>query len=227
MPERGSGFARHLDPSVAELGPVGLESARRTLTEILAVFIARTIIVCRGESPTRADTERFCDARTALPAAASFVARVGAETGRDADIQSQIGLVHAIDHLARLGELIDRLDDRPQIVRHPEIEQFRSAVEEMFLLAANGFGATGWSGDPSTIESESVRIATMRRTLRHRLLEQTARGRISAEMSGEIIDTVRWLDAACYHTSRTLTYLSSRKPTDQSPDLDSSSAHRE
>lgn len=227
VPERGSRFARHFDPAVADLGPIGLESARRTLTEVLGVLISRIVAVTRGEPLGREQTERFTEARAAIPKAAAFVARIGSETGRDADIRQQIGLIHAIDHLERLGEVIDRLDDRPQIIRRPEVDQYRSAVEEMLLHTASGFGQSGWVGDPDTIAAESVRIAAIRRTLRHKLLEQTARGQISAEISGNIIDTVRWLDAVGYHTSRTLAYLSSQGRADQSPDLDSSSAHRE
>lgn len=224
VPERGSGFARHLDPSVAKLGPVGLEVARRTLTDILAVFIARTITVCRGDSPSRADTERFIEARSALPAAASFVARVGVETGRDADIQGQIGLVHAIDHLEQLGGVIDRLDDRPAFIARPEADKVRDAVERMLLHAASGFTDSGWNGRHEEIAEQSAGIAALRKSMRRDLLGHTALGSISAEISGEVIDVVRLLDAVGYHTSRTLAYLSRTIATDQPPDTARGSA---
>jgi Na+/phosphate symporter len=212
---------------VAALGPVALEAARRSLTEVLAVFVARMITVSRGQIPDREQTERFGEARDALPRATGFVARIGAESGQAAEIQHQIGLVHAIDHLEQLGEVIDRLDDRPKIIRRSEVESVRVAVEQLLLHAASGFTESGWTGDPDSVAQESRRVADLRRVLRQDLLERTARGVLPAEASGDIIETVRWLDAIGYHTSRTLHYLRPPASAAQPPALDSSSAHRE
>lgn len=227
VPDKGSQFAKHLDPSVANLGPVALEAARRSLTEVLAVFVSRMIIVSRGQTPEREQTERFDEARAALPKATEFVARIGAESGIEAEIQHQIGLVHAIDHLEQLGEVVDRLDDRPKIITRPEVEAVRVAVEQMLLHAASGFTESGWTGEPDAVAEESRRIAEIRRGLRKDLLERTARGALPAEASGDIIETVRWLDAIGYHTSRALHYLKPASSSAQPPTLDSSSAHRE
>ena len=227
IPDRGSRFVRHLDPSVTGLGPVAIETARRTLTDILAVFVSRMITVARGHTPDRDDTERFNEARLAIPQATEFVARIGAESGIQAEIQRQIDLVHAIDHLEQLGDVIDRLDDRPKIIRRPEVETVRLAVEQMLLHAATGFTESGWTGDPDSVAEESRRIAEIRRGLRKDLLERTARRALAAEVSGDIIETVRWLDAIGYHTSRALHYLRPASSVVQPPTLDSSSAHRE
>lgn len=226
VPERGSGggFARHLDPSVADLGPVGLEVARRTLTDVLAVFVTRTITVCRGDTPTRPQTEQFDQARAALPIATAFVARVGVETARDSDIQGQIELVHAIDHLEQLGELIDRLDDRTAFVIRPEAARVREATEAILREVVAGLADGGWTGRTETIAESAAAVAELRRTTRSELLVQTARGGISADVSGEVIDVVRLLDAVGYRTSRALIYLSKTIATDPLTGVDQGAA---
>ncbi len=226
VPERAPSFAAHLDASVAELGPVALEAARRALADILAVFLARTVSVCRGETPARDGNERFDQARRAIPYAANFVARIGAETGKQADVAHQIGLVHAIDHLERLGEVIDRLDDRPELVRRGDIEPVREAAEELVRSVLAGFTPEGWAGEPEGLAERSAAIAALRKSHRVGLLEKTARGAVAPEVGGDLIETIRWLDAVGYHTIRTLHHL--RPPAlaaDQAPAIDPSSSH--
>jgi hypothetical protein len=153
-----------------------------------------------------------------LPQVADFVARIGAESANPVDVQRQTGLIHAMDHLEQLGEVIDRLDDRPAIIMRTEIAEIRAAIDD--LLAG-----VGPEQSSAAFTERAARIAVLRRSLRRDLLAKTARGAISATDAGDIIDTVRWLDAVGYHTSRAAFYLT--PSTDQPPTLDSSSAHRE
>lgn len=227
VPDRTAGFVSHLDPSVAELGPVGLEAARRTLTEVLTVFVEHTTAVTRGRTPSRAEQLRFESARSALPKAAAFIALVGTRTGPDADTDRQIGLIHAVDHLERFGEVTDRLDDHTRVLRRPEAREVLTAVEEMLALAAATLSQSDQAESAEAVAERSRAIAQTRKLLRGNLLEQTARGRLPPDVSAELIDVVRWLDAVGYHTSRAMAYLSRTGGADHPPTLDSSSAHRE
>jgi phosphate:Na+ symporter len=218
VPERGSAFARHLDPSVAKLGPVAIETARRILIDVQSEFTSRFRAVLDGRRLGRDQDERFSQARAVLPQVADFVAHIGAESANPVDVQRQTGLIHAMDHLEQLGEVIDRLDDRPAIIMRTEIAEIRAAIDD--LLAG-----VGPAQSSAAFTERAARIADLRRSLRRDLLAKTARGAISATDAGDIIDTVRWLDAVGYHTSRAAFYLT--PSTDQPPTLDSSSAHRE
>lgn len=218
VPERGSEFARHLDPSVARLGPVAIETARRILLDVQSELVLRLRTVLGGDRPVRDQDERFKEARAVLPRVADFVARIGTETATPIDVQRQTGLIHAMDHLVQLGEVVDRLDDRPALLQRPEISEIRAAMDELL-------STVGSDQAPTSLADRAARIADLRRGLRRDLLAKTARGVVSATESGDIIDVVRWLDAVGYHTSRASAYLA--EPADQPPALDSSSAHRE
>jgi phosphate:Na+ symporter len=218
VPEHGSEFARHLDPSVAKLGPVAIATATRILLDVQVELTSRLRAILAGGRLGRERDERFLQARAVLPHVADFVARIGAETSTPVDVQRQTGLIHAMDHLEQLGEVIDRLDDRPAILFRPEITEIRDGIDD--LLSGAGFNQ-----DPAALADRAARTADLRRALRRDLLAKTARGVVSATEAGDIIDTARRLDAVGYHTSRAAVYLA--PPADQPPALDSSSAHRE
>lgn len=225
VPERQSEFARHLDDSVARLGPVGLESARRRLVDVMRVQVARCR-ECVGHGHHRHDqTIRFQQSREALPRIAEFIARVALESNARGDIQHQVGLVHAIDHIERLGEVIDRLDDIPAIVARPEIEPARILADELLTSVIAALTADSAPGTPPAAAEFATRLAEQRKLLRRDLLERTARGSITTSDGGLLIDAVRWLDAVGYHTTHALGYL--RKPVrgPQDPAADSNSSH--
>jgi phosphate:Na+ symporter len=216
-PERGPRMARHLDASVARLGAVGLEAARRSLTEVLAACVSRAVALVRAKTPTRTDAQRFDEGRGAIPRVASFVARIGAETERDTDIRHQTGLVHAIDHLERLAGVIDRLAARPQAMRHPQLDPIRKPLEEMLLLGAAGMTEAGWAGDIGPIHEARERLADLRKSTRHTLLERIARGQTDPELAGDLIEATRLMDSVAHHVARTLAYLSPTSATDEPP----------
>ena len=227
LPDRTAGFVSHLDQSVADLGPIGLETARRTLTSVLVEYVDHLAAVAEGRARSRAENQGFNNARLALPRIASFVALVGTRSGPDADTDRQIGLIHAIDHLERLGEVIDRLDAHRRVLRRPEAEDILKAVIGMLASARPGLSDPAREEDLEGLATRSGDIARLRKTIRSGILEKTARGQMSPETSELITDTIRRLDAVGYHTSRAMHYLSKAVPADHPPALDSNSAHRE
>lgn len=222
IPDHGSGFTRSLDPSVIQLGSVGLDAAIRSLAEILRVQVAYTLGLVRGARPTREGVARFEEARSALPTVAEFVARIGENGADEPDVRRRVDLMHAVDHLESLGETIDRLDDRPALLGKSEIDPVSTGLERLLLHAAEDRPLDAERSGEITALSEA--IARSRRTLRASILEGTARGRVSATESGDLIEVIRGLDAVGYHTSRTILYLAGTP--DQPPALDSSSVQR-
>lgn len=225
IPEHQSEFERRLDTSVTTLGPVGLESARRTLIEVLRAQIAQIYATLAGHAPDRRRTQRFHESRQAIPTITGFVSRIAIESNATDDIQHQIGLVHAIDHLERLGEVIDRLDDLPSTLARPEIAAARSLAARLLAEAESGLSEGSDAAVHTTAAGTAGELAEQRRSLRRDLLEDTARGEISPADGGLLIDCVRWLDAVGYHTTHAMTYLRKPDPKAQEPARDSNSSH--
>lgn len=205
IPDHGSAFTRSLDPSVIELGSVGLDAAARSLAEILRVQVNYTFGLIRGARPTREGVARFAEARSALPTVAGFVTRIGEDGADESDVRRRVDLMHAVDHLESLGETIDRLDDRPALLGRSEIAPVSVGLERLLLHAAEDRPVDAERSREITALADE--IARSRRALRASILESTARGRVSAADGGDLIEVIRGLDAVGYHTARTILYL--------------------
>ncbi|RMH24385.1 MAG: Na/Pi cotransporter family protein [Planctomycetota bacterium] len=194
IPERGSEFTRNLDPSVVHMGPVAIESARRSLDEILSVMLGRASDLIRHERSGTAKLVQLADAKQALPKIGDFIADVTAASSDPRIGRDQVELVHAIDHLTELAETLERLDDDPSLLRADSPASMLQMVEA--LLARLGMPSDG------SEEALASQIAQRRKELRAELLEAAARHRIPADEVSALIDTVRRLDAVCYHAVR-------------------------
>lgn len=232
IPQRGSVYGRFLDASLTRLGSVGIDAAVRALTEVLGALARHCEELVRSGRSNRELAAAFMEARAALPGIAEFVAEVGGEREaapmKSPESSRRIDLLHAIDHLESLGETIDRLDDRPGLVRRREVAAVRSGVER--LLGVMGTDTAGLPSKAGEIAALAVEVAGVRKAVRSGILQDTAHGRISAADSGDLIDVTRWLDAVGYHTARALAYLAGPPRDDAEvvqPDaLDPSSVHR-
>jgi phosphate:Na+ symporter len=208
VPEHRSEFDRHLDLSVAGLGMVGIETARRTLIDVLGAFVARGVFVVRDQPCPGQLRQRSADGLAALPKVGGFIARVGTESAPGEELTDQVGLVHVLDHLNELATFLDLIEHHhvPAASR-VHIESIRSEVEELMILVESHFSPGGCSADVAAISPMIAAIADRRRSLRAALIGDVARGTISAEIGADLIDHVRWLDTCAYHIGRALSYL--------------------
>ncbi len=213
VPERRSVFARHLDPSVAGLGMVGIETARRTLADILAVFVARAIFVVRDQPCPGHLRMEYTDGLDTLPQVGDFIARVGTESAPGEELTDQIGLVHAIDHLSELGSTLDLIEHHQIAHTHRRhLEAIRAQVEQLLVDIDANFAPGNWKGDSERLRAVLATIAETRKAQRIELIAEVAHGSISADVGGDLIDHVRWLDSVAYQTGRALAYLSPTTP---------------
>lgn len=194
IPERGSEFTRHLDPSVVHMGPVAIESAKRALSAVLSIMLARASDLIANKRSAAAELEQLADAKNALPKIGDFIADVTSASSDPRVGRDQVELVHAIDHLIELAETLDRLDDDPSLLR---ADSSVSLIEKVSLLLSRLNGPVDGSEEQAARE-----IAERRKQLRAQLLESAARHRLPVEEVSSLIDTVRRLDAVCYHAVR-------------------------
>lgn len=208
VPEHRSAFERHLDPSVAGLGKVGMETARRTLCDVLGVFVSRGVFVVRDQPCPGHLRQQYRDGLAVLPKAGDFIAEVGERSGAGEELGEQLDLVHALDHLNELAHVLDLIDRQqvPSGVRGL-IESVRSRVEAVFVRFESVLDGDGGAMGADEIGGVLDEVAGMRRAVRKELLERLARGEVGAEVGAELIDGVRWLDTSVYHMGRAMMYL--------------------
>lgn len=220
FPERGLRSTRYLTPSVATVGPVALEAARRALVHVLGDASA-LLVGALGRTVSRPlPATALTDARTGLQSIVRFVHSLGHAAQGAGELKQEQALLHASDHLDRL---IDALARSREVSNHPESPEAdpsaaraREDVAEIAeklasLLRQDGGSATPVTEDPTPLADEAERVsrglAELRRVQRCESLRMAAAGELDPDLAMRRIDLLLWLDGAAYHLWRATTYL--------------------
>ena len=217
FPERGLRSTRYLAPSVAQIGPVAVEAARRALISILADVGALVFALVRphGRPPSAAALD---EAVAGLQAVARFIHRLGqAAQGAGEQARAQ-ALLHATEHLDRAVETLrSRPAGLPGHPARPADPVIASACTPLADLAgrvaslAEPTEAAAAPDLPVALTEDAHRIsvetAGLRRQHRRDALGQAASGLLDPDLAMRRIDTILWLDGIAYHLWRAAHHL--------------------
>lgn len=222
VPERVAPSARTLLPSVAEVGPVGIEAASRALWSVLAASsrIAGTLLARGGRDPE--EDRGLADATSNLDAARSFVHRLGRGEQAAKEAERQISLLHAIDHLERLLRALRErtplrgrglsIDDAvlgphvPPLVRDAEALALAADTAASGPRAERG-EALDVVAAAAIAERNSRAIAELRKTERARAFELATAGRLEPQLAVARVEALLWLDRVAHHLWRASDHL--------------------
>jgi phosphate:Na+ symporter len=135
VPDRGSGFARYLDPAALAASPiVAIEAARRTVAHVLAALCSSATSPGYGTLVRRASE--------ALHQVQAFLSKVTEPLPSEDERQWFIETLHALDHTTRLADAmrentkVDVLIDGPdgQLAVKLYMDAMRSAADSSALL---------------------------------------------------------------------------------------------
>jgi phosphate:Na+ symporter len=111
LPERGPTWSQNLDVSVAELGPVAVEAARRATVEIGALILDAARHLLLGDEQ-RARVLRSLDAAEAgLNETRAFLGVVRTSRSAPAEYRRHLSVLHALDHFERMSRSLR--DEQP------------------------------------------------------------------------------------------------------------------
>jgi phosphate:Na+ symporter len=216
VPDRGPQLTRLLDPSVAAIAPVAVDTARRTAVEIAALVLDVVRAAVRGRPrPDAADA--LAAAEQAVEATRGFLHDVRTSPDAGADHARHLAVLHALDHL-------DRLTVAAAETRHAPAMALPGAGEWAGRVDALLGDAIAWLADPEVpppvreLEEGSLRLADFRRGHRRELLRRTAVGEATPTDADRELDAMRWLDRLAYHLWRAMHHLGSGSPV---PDVHS------
>ncbi|MEZ6186964.1 MAG: Na/Pi symporter [Planctomycetota bacterium] len=209
VPERGPRLTRFLGPVVAQ-GPVALEAAGLTLRATLHEAVDVLLTQLAPRSAARPAGPRLEAVARALTATREFLAQVRTSPAGSA-YERHLSLLHALDHLERLGETCLEKEFLRQVRDHPHVEsahwQLYSAVDACAQALERDRPLPS-----ATLERASQAIAELRRRGRPKLLMSTAEGALPPARASKILETVRWLDRLAYHLWRASQHLSPADP---------------
>jgi phosphate:Na+ symporter len=204
VPERESSLTRHLDPSVANVGPVAVETARRTVEEIAAVVANALGLLTTGPASSRVRSA-LEEAKEALEETRRFLSQVRSSPAAPSEHGRHLAVLHAVDHLERLTEAGLEESAAGVVRRDASLKEAREIMESVI-----GF-------DPALLHAEGERVAEsarasaeieqMRLDHRRMTLEKTALGEISPIAATQRLDGMRWISRVVYHSWRAAHHL--------------------
>ncbi len=200
VPDRGSSLTRYLDRSVTRLPAVAVETAHRTLREVLAGVLDATDFAARPAGERRAVA-----LRDALAETRQFLAAVHPEPESAAVHARHVAALHALDHLEQLAGLAAQVvprDTRDDVA----LAEQRAHVQAIMALAR---ALIAQQSDVPVDASDSALAALREVTRRDRVraIDAAAAGRASPDHVLAQLEAMRWMDAVAYHLHRALHHL--------------------
>ena len=201
-PSHGPRLTRHLDVNVAKVGAVGIQAAKASALAAFKELVHD--LDERFATPGSVSGSRHVakEARDAASEIMDFIGKLAKQPQSAQEVEAELHLLHAVDHLADLAETSsdpldswDRVDAR---MVKPYVETLQSGLS---LVRAWG-EADGRVSDAGSIDEVSTRLASMRREGRAVVLREIGEGTVSPESGSHAIDAMIWLDRVMYHAAR-------------------------
>jgi phosphate:Na+ symporter len=206
LPERGPQLTRNLDMSVAEVGPVAVEAARRATVEVGVVILDAARQLLR-ERHHPAIPQMLDAADSALSETRRFLGAVRTSRAAPAEHRRHLAVLHALDHFDRMVEALRDPEPQHVIQRDPDLGIFAAELADGLAVPLAWLKEESATAPIGEIRGMSQRIADTRRDHRPRVLAQTATGDIDPDTALAHLDAMRWLDRIAYHTWRAAEHL--------------------
>lgn len=203
IPEHLPAATRYLTASVAGVGPVALEAARRSLREVLRDICGSCTGIAHEGRITAPASRALAEALHSLQVVGTFLHTVGRNQFSKEESERQVSLVHAIDHLTRLSQT---LSNPPSDGIAPDRPAIKSVLDRLAPAMASGAGPA--EPDAHFMGSVSRGIAEVRKSERKNLLNEAALGRSDPAQTLSDVDALLWLDRVAYHLWRAGHYIS-------------------
>jgi phosphate:Na+ symporter len=200
VPDRGPALTRYLDRNVTRVPAVAVETAHRTLRDILGGVLRAADLARRPPSD-----RRILALREALAETRHFLAAVHPEPETASVHARHVAALHALDHLEQLVTLSGHVVPRGTSA-DAALERQCTHVRAIMEVARTWVAAA--DGVPA--DRSDVTLAELRELARRdrvRMLDDAAAGRVSPDDALVRLDAMRWLDALAYHLHRALYHL--------------------
>jgi phosphate:Na+ symporter len=207
LPERGPHLTRHLDDSLLSAPPVALEAVHRALTSAALELVDQAQALMRTDE-AMPDAARIAETRAALDRIERFLARIPPTHGSEPLSALHVAQLHALDHLKRFADRLDRATRPGTAARQAALRQPARAFGELLALARRALAGEAPSGWPSATASLATSIATLHEEARAEILRQTAAGGAPDPLAAmATLDALRWTERTAHHVWRICHHL--------------------
>ncbi|PKM82865.1 MAG: Na+/Picotransporter [Firmicutes bacterium HGW-Firmicutes-14] len=207
IPDRGPQLTRHLDPTVAEVAPVAVEAARRTLVEIMILVLEISADIITKRADLQAAGEKLDAARAALSETRRFLGLIRTDSSSDLEYRRHLSALHAVDHLEQLVEHAVENDYSGTIEKHNRLRETAQMLMEAIMYTVREIKGPDTDLLLGSVQKTSQSIADRRRSGRVEVLHKTAKGKLDPETGLAEINAMIWLDRLAYHLWRMVAHL--------------------
>lgn len=227
LPSRETPLERALDPTALVNEVVAVETARRVVADVLKTMAAAVFTTLSGGTARMEETREV--SATTLQEVRDFLSELKEPPETEAEQFRMTSTLHALDHAARLVEILGEGKLAGPTSRHPDDARTAELCQRaMAAMGAIGQSITaesalsdqaepiGWSISSEIgaallqVEAAAMALESMQREHRATILASVAPGQLTATDAFTRIDTARRLDRIAYHAWRASAHLLGR-----------------
>ena len=206
--EKEENYHQFLDPTVAFVGPVGVESSKRAMIQILSSISNQAQKLLIEKKPVD-----FSKEEKGLQEVKEFLSSIGKEP--NATIQQyeeHLSIVHALDHGERLIKALKDSDDYMIGVKmDASVHQLVEKLGSVFKETTEKMESEDWHNLVQLTESHSLSLAELRKQDRQKLFQSTVHEQTDIESVIKTVQTIHWIDRLAFHLWRITHHLNTKE----------------
>jgi len=204
LPEKGNPITRYLDPSVATIAPIAIESARNTLLEIMRELTDAVLELFTEKRETPLFQQKMKMVEDALTQTKLFLNRIPSSSTvfSSDELKPHVSVLHALDHLERLIKVLKEEKKTPVFYSHEELVQ--EWKEVLAQIPHRIKDKKELKQVVNLVEESSLKIAEVRRKARHEYFVRSIINEKDLETVLSEIAALLWIDRMAYHYWRAL-----------------------
>ena len=230
LPERGSTFAKYLDPAALRAPTVAVEAVRRTVERALESLCVAAATGLEGAAEGKTvrpaiDAATLAQASDAVRQASDFLSKSDPPPSEEGHAWFT-STVHALDHASRLAETVDAMATNGVSTDGPEelgaaalcaqsMRNAAGAAANLAVAAGPGHAAddelarkiAGRKTPVQDLERAAKALADLRTAHRAATLEMVASGKLVANAAIARVDAVALLNRLAHHAWRAVDHL--------------------
>ncbi|OLO40393.1 hypothetical protein BTR23_07860 [Alkalihalophilus pseudofirmus] len=213
VPEKGDHLTKHLDHSVATVGPVAIEAVRRTLFKILSLIAVSFVSVIKGQKPLAYLKKSLDDVENALIEIRGFLSKIHSESpsNSDREYNQHVSMIHAVDHIHRLTRALKETESLEKLKSDIRITNLLMKLSNVFEQVSECIEKDQLIKLVDEVEQNSIEIASIRKEDRKTIIKTTAKSQLNVNEAIEKVHSIHWIDRVAYHLWRTVYHLDEKE----------------
>lgn len=215
-PDEEETYSQYLHQSVAEVGPVGVEAARRALLKLWEDIVDLSLSALTNQKISASKEQKLEQMTKALSDIQHFLYTINEKGQQQSEggYKAHVSLVHAIDHIERTLHVLKEEYNHYYESKNNSIGNIVRRLTTTYQTI--GFDEDGVSLTEdylNQLAEQSKTIAEIRKQDRKDIYKNTVAetSELRLDEAIQIVQTIHWLDRLAYHLWRSANHLRSNK----------------